>query len=442
MSEAKQEGDADNQQKAEQESVNESPESVNESQETRRFDAEQIRGGLPRPGLVLRQRYRLDSEIGRGAMGIVFRATDLELLRPVAVKVLAERLTRRQQEATTEGGRQKAEGRDKGEPSREPQAGGQNAGGRNAGETPAVPGEGGSPAFPGAGDDGRLRFLREARAAAALNHPHIVAIYDVGEDHGFPFFVMELVDGPNLGQTPPHDLQQVVEFACQICAALEHAHANNIVHRDLKPANVLLSGLSARSANTWPSDPESQISNLKSEISDLKSSDLKGSDLKGVTVKLADLGLALPARGSRISHAGTIVGTAAYMAPEQALGKTVDGRADLYALGVVLYELTTGRVPFLGDDPLATISQHLHAPVVPPRVLRSGPAAPDRDRHSSTTRKRPGATFSRPLPKRRLRSRGAARNSAMSWTEDGGSTVALLDALSRGRLVARGRRTG
>jgi serine/threonine-protein kinase len=102
------------------------------------------------------------------------------------------------------------------------------------------------------------------------------------------------------------------------------------VHRDLKPANILLSG---------------------------------------TTAKLADLGLALPSRGSRISRAGMILGTAAYMAPEQALGKALDGRADLYALGVMLYELTTGRVPFLGD-PLATISQHLHAPVVPPRVLR------------------------------------------------------------------------
>src|SRR6185369_3900744 len=171
-------------------SVKEPP---NESQETRLFDSDQIRAiSMPRPGLVLRERYRLESEIGRGAMGIVFRATDLELLRPVAVKILAERLsgsrTTQEDVATTV-----------------------------AGETPAVD-----------ASDSRSRFMREARAAAALNHPHIVGIYDVGEDHGFPFFVMELVDGPNLGQAPPHDLQQVVEFASQICAALEHAHANNI----------------------------------------------------------------------------------------------------------------------------------------------------------------------------------------------------------------------
>src|SRR6266550_9405068 len=176
------------------------PASKNESQETRRFDSDQIRASAPRPGLVLRQRYRLDSEIGRGAMGVVFRATDLELLRPVAVKILARRIT---------------------------------GSSREGDETPR--GDGSPDQL--SGDDMRSRFLREARAAAALNHPHIVAIYDVGEDHGFPFFVMELVDGPNLGQMPPHDLQQVVEFACQICAALEHAHLNKIMHRDLKPAN-------------------------------------------------------------------------------------------------------------------------------------------------------------------------------------------------------------
>ena len=349
------------------ESVKEPP---NESQETRRFDSDQIRAiSMPRAGLVLRERYRLDSEIGRGAMGIVFRATDLELLRPVAVKILAERLSGHR---TTQ---------DAGAPT-------------VAGESPVAADATGT-------SDQRSRFMREARAAAALNHPHIVGIYDVGEDHGFPFFVMELVDGPNLGQAPPLDLHQVVEFACQICAALEHAHANNIVHRDLKPANVLLSGVPPSFA------------------------------------KLADLGLALPASGSRISHAGTIVGTAAYMAPEQALGKIVDGRADLYALGVVLYELTTGRVPFPGNDPLATISQHLHAPVVPPRVLR-----PDLPRALETIILRLLAKD----PAQRFATAGetaTALREALAGTleeveGDGVSAVAMLDALARGRLVARG----
>src|SRR5690242_6371378 len=233
----------------------------------------------PAPGTILRARYRLDSELGRGGMGTVFRATDLELRREVAVKILS---------ATSQT------------------------------------------------SDGRERLVREARAAAALNHPHIVTIHDVGEAAGMPFLVMELVAGPRLSQARPTELSRVVEIAAQICAALEHAHAASIVHRDLKPDNVLLSGTS-------------QASN----------------------VKLADLGLALAADAARISRAGVIVGTAAYMAPEQALGQPVDGRSDLYALGVLLYELTTGRVPFTGDDPLTIVSQHVHAPVVPPRVLRS-----------------------------------------------------------------------
>jgi len=124
------------------------------------------------------------------------------------------------------------------------------------------------------------------------------------------------------------------------------------------------------------------------------------------------------------------------MAPEQALGKTVDGRADLYALGVVLYELTTGRVPFLGDDPLATISQHLHAPVVPPRMLR-----PDLPRSIETVilrllAKDPAQRFATAAE-----TATALREALIEPAEeleDGGEHGALLDALSRGRLVARG----
>src|SRR5215813_3624350 len=135
------------------------------------------------PGTTLRQRYRLDSEIGRGGMGIVYRATDLELMREVAVKVVSD-----------------------------------------AGSS-----------------DARERLLREARAAAALNHPHIISVYDVGESQGLPFLVMELVDGPSLAKARPSEVSRIVEIGRQLCAALEHAHANRIVHRDLKPDNVLLS---------------------------------------------------------------------------------------------------------------------------------------------------------------------------------------------------------
>src|SRR5262245_31051016 len=213
-------------------------------------------------------------------MGVVYRASDLDLRRDVAVKVLTD-----------------------------------------AASSP----------------DARERLVREARAAAALNHPHIVAVHDVGEDSGIPFFVMELVGGPSLDAAPPKDMEEIVRVAVEICEALEHAHAHGIVHRDLKPENVLFGG------------------------------ETRGGHK---AVKLADLGLAVPTSGVRLTQEGAIVGTVAFMAPEQAMGQPVDGRADLYSLGVVLYELVAGRLPFTGDHPLAVVSQHVNAPVVPPRAIR------------------------------------------------------------------------
>ncbi len=180
------------------------------------------------------------------------------------------------------------------------------------------------------GSEGRARLLNEARAAAQLDHPNIVAVHDVGgADDGSetPFIVMQLVQGESLYKRRPSDLNEVLSIARQICAALDHAHAHGIVHRDIKPENVLLA--------------------------------------QDGTAKLMDFGLARPA-AARLSDQGIIVGTVYYLAPELALGREFDGRADLYALGVMLYELTTDHLPFTGDDPLAVISQHLHAPVIPP----------------------------------------------------------------------------
>ncbi|MEJ2190123.1 MAG: protein kinase [Acidobacteriota bacterium] len=231
-------------------------------------------------GDVLSNRYRLDEEIGRGGMGVVFRAWDVELERRVAVKILAALLRV---------------------------------------------------------GDARERLFREARAAAALSHPRVVAVYDVGEHHNMPYFVMELVDGPSLKERPPETLEETLAIALQICEALAHAHDHGLVHRDLKPGNILLAGGTSSPA-----------------------------------IKLVDLGLAVRERGVRLTREGGISGTVNYMAPEQALGQPVDGRADLYALGVMLYELTTGRLPFDGDNALSVISQHLHAPVVPPRTYSPG----------------------------------------------------------------------
>jgi predicted ATPase len=315
-----------------------------EVNETRPLSSGEITARVLSPGAVLRNRYRLEAELGRGGMGIVYRATDLELKREVAVKVL-------------------------------------------------------SAAF--ADDSARLRLQREARAAAALNHPHIVTVYDVGEDEGLPFFIMELVHGPRLSESPPRDLEEAVNVALQICDALEHAHATGIVHRDLKPENVL-----------FAVEDDSR------------------------SVKLADLGLATPARDARITAAGSIVGTAAYMAPEQALGQALDGRADLYALGVLLYELCTGRLPFMGDNPLAIISQHVHAPPVPPRILRAEISPALEATILRLLEKDPGRRYASAAETARALMTARADPTAGADAEAGG-TIALLDALSRGRLVGR-----
>jgi serine/threonine-protein kinase len=185
--------------------------------------------------------------------------------------------------------------------------------------------------------DSRARLLHEARSAARLNHPNIVSVYDAGEAEGLggegaiPFVVLEMVEGTSLYQHRPASLEETLRIAGQICSALEHAHAHGLVHRDLKPENVLLA-------------PD------------------------GVA-KLSDFGLART-MASRLSSDGRIAGTVFYLAPELALGKEFDGRADLYSLGVMLYELVTGELPFVADDPIAVISQHLHAPVIPPRAKK------------------------------------------------------------------------
>jgi non-specific serine/threonine protein kinase len=185
---------------------------------------------------------------------------------------------------------------------------------------------------PGIGSEGRARLLREARAVARLNHPNIVSIYDAGESEGISFIVMELVDGSAFVPSQQWDLSEVLRIAQQVSGALEHAHAHGIVHRDLKPENILV-------------------------------------DETGL-VKLMDFGLARSAIATRLSQEDGIAGTVFYLAPEQALGLEVDERSDLYSFGVMLYEWVTGRLPFDAEDPLAVISQHIHAPVEPPRIYR------------------------------------------------------------------------
>lgn len=179
----------------------------------------------------------------------------------------------------------------------------------------------------GLGSQGRARLLREAQASARLDHPNIVSIYDVGEADGQPFIVMQLIEGKSLEELRPTNLDEILPIIIQVCAALEHAHRHGIIHRDLKPENVLIT-------------TEGQA-------------------------KLSDFGLARSV-ATRLSNEGAIIGTVFYISPEQALGQSLDGRTDLYALGVMLYELAAGRLPFTADDPISVITQHLYAPVVPP----------------------------------------------------------------------------
>jgi len=178
-----------------------------------------------------------------------------------------------------------------------------------------------------------LRLRREAQAIAHLGpHPHIVSIYDLGEEDGRPYVVSEFLPGGDLRQLlraagGPLSVDKALTLAEDVCQALAFAHAHAIVHRDIKPENIWLSA--------------------------------------DGTAKLGDFGLALAVDRSRLTLSGAILGTSAYVAPEQAQAQPVDARTDLYSLGCVLYELTTGQPPFVGNDPLLVISQHVLAQPTP-----------------------------------------------------------------------------
>ena len=184
------------------------------------------------------------------------------------------------------------------------------------------------------------RFRGEGKLAAQLSHPGIVAIYDTFQDHGVDGIVLEYVDGTTLrerldaGPVPP---QEAVLIARQLAAALATAHTRGLVHRDIKPANVLL-------------------------------------DRRG-TVKLTDFGIAKLLDATDLTQPGTFVGTAKYLAPEQVTGEPADGRVDVYALGVVLYEMLTGAAPFRGDTDAATALARLQLPA-PPLQRRCADLAP------------------------------------------------------------------
>src|ERR687892_515960 len=187
-----------------------------------------------------------------------------------------------------------------------------------------------------AGDDQFVeRFRREAKNAASLSHPNIVSIYDRGEAEGTYYIAMEYLDGRSLKELivarGPAPVNVAIEYARQILAAIRFAHRHGIVHRDIKPHNVLV-------------DAEGRL-------------------------KVTDFGIAR-AGASQMTEAGSIIGTAQYLSPEQARGAPVDQSSDLYSTGIVLYELLTGMVPFTGDTPVEIAMKHLSQTPEPPSAKR------------------------------------------------------------------------
>ncbi len=186
-----------------------------------------------------------------------------------------------------------------------------------------------------ADEDVVRRFRREAQAAASLSHANIVNIYDVGQEDDVYYIVMEFIAGKTLKQKIQHEgkvgIERAIEIAIQICEALEHAHAHKVIHRDIKPHNIMLTA--------------------------------------GGSVKVADFGIARASTSATLTHSGTIMGSVHYFSPEQARGGFSGERSDLYSLGVVLYEMLAGKVPFEGDSAVTIALKHVQETPVPPRKL-------------------------------------------------------------------------
>ncbi len=179
------------------------------------------------------------------------------------------------------------------------------------------------------------RFRREAQAAASLSHPNVVSIYDVGQEEDIHYIVMEYIEGTTLNELikekAPLQVEEAVHVAIQICDALDHAHHNQIIHRDIKPHNILIG--------------------------------------KNGRVKVTDFGIARAVTSSTITQTGSVVGSVHYFSPEHAKGTPTGEQSDLYSLGIVMYQMLTGRLPFLGESPISVALKHLQEDVEEPRKV-------------------------------------------------------------------------
>src|SRR2546423_398820 len=240
--------------------------------------------------------YRIIEPLGAGGMGAVYKAHDAKLHRVVALKVLSA-------EAVAQ-------------------------------------------------EDRRRRFLQEARAASALNHPHILTVYEIGEMDGTPFMVMEYVEGETLRQKIVANVLSVKDalgIAIQVAGGLAKAHEHGIVHRDLKPENLMIS------RDGYAKILDFGLAKLIERRKPLFTADSAEKTL--IQVK---------------TESGTILGTINYMSPEQLLGQRVDLRSDIFSFGIVLYEMLTGRCPFANENKIDTMHAILHEEAKPPQTIKPG----------------------------------------------------------------------
>lgn len=230
-------------------------------------------------GQDLGGRYEILTRIGGGGMALVYKAHDVLLNRKVAVKVLRQQFVH--------------------------------------------------------DEEFIRRFRREAQSAAALSHPNVVSIYDVGQEEDTHYIVMEYIEGHNLNEIiqerAPLQPDEAVRIAMQIADALDHAHQNHIIHRDIKPHNILIG--------------------------------------KNGRVKVTDFGIARAVTSSTITQTGSVIGSVHYFSPEHAKGVNTGEKSDLYSLGIVLYQMLTAKLPFLGESPISVALKHLQENFEDPRIV-------------------------------------------------------------------------